>query len=70
MSSMFTESFQGRRLLVFATKMTDDKQRADFLLRTEPLKAFDGKTAKTLLKEGRVEDVIAYLESFEGGAAG
>jgi len=35
-----------------------------------PLKAFDSKNAKTLLKEGRVEDVIAYLESFEGGAAG
>jgi len=70
MSSMFAESSQGRRLLAIATEMTGDKQRADFLLRTEPLKAFDGKTAETLLKEGRVEAVMAYLESLAGGATG
>jgi len=45
-------------------------RHADFLLRTEPLKAFDGKTAEILLREERIEDVIAYLESFAGGAAG
>jgi len=70
MSFMFAESSQWHRLLAIATEMTGDKQRADFLLRTEPLKAFDGKTAETLLKEGRVEDVMAYLESFASGVAG
>jgi len=60
MSSMFAESSQGRRLLAVAAKMTGDKQHADFLLSTEPLKAFDGKTAETLFQEGRVEAVMAY----------
>jgi len=56
--------------LAKAAGMTGDKQRADFLLRTEPLKAFGGKTAEILLQEGRVEDVIVYLEFFAGGTAG
>ena len=58
------------RALAVATEMTGDADRAAFLLRNEPLRAFGYKTADALVQEGRVEDVIAYLESLAGGAAG
>lgn len=58
------------RVLAVVTEMTGDVQRAVFLLRNEPLRAFGYKTADTLIQEGRADAVIAYLESFAGGAAG
>ncbi|WP_211373171.1 antitoxin Xre/MbcA/ParS toxin-binding domain-containing protein [Pseudoxanthomonas broegbernensis] len=36
----------------------------------KPLRAFGYKTADALIQEGRVDAVIAYLESLAGGAAG
>ncbi len=58
------------RVLTVATEMTGDPERAAFLLRNEPLKAFGYKTADTLIQEGRADAVIAYMESLAGGAAG
>lgn len=58
------------RVLSVATEMTGDAERAAFLLRNEPLRAFDYKTADQLVQEGRTDDVIRYLESFAGGSAG
>ncbi|MCK9487944.1 MAG: MbcA/ParS/Xre antitoxin family protein [Xanthomonadales bacterium] len=58
------------RALAMATQMTGDDKRAAFLLRNEPLAAFGYKTADTLIQDGRADAVIAYLESFAGGAAG
>lgn len=58
------------RALAVATEMTGDKARAAFLLRNEPLRPFDYKTADTLIQEGRTDAVIAYLQSLAGGAAG
>jgi hypothetical protein len=58
------------RVLTIATEMTGDEKRAAFLLRNEPLRAFGYKTADALIQEGRADDVIAYLESLAGGAAG
>lgn len=58
------------RVLAVATRMTGDDKRAAFLLRNEPLSAFGYKTADALIQEGRADAVIAYLESFAGGAAG
>lgn len=58
------------RVLSVTVEMTGDVQRAAFLIRNEPLRAFDRKTADTLVREGRTDDVIAYLESFAGGAVG
>ena len=58
------------RALAVATQITGEAGRAGILLRDEPLRAFDGKTAVELIREGRVDDVIGYLESFSGGAAG
>lgn len=58
------------RALAVAAEVTGDAERAAFLLRNEPLRAFGYKTADTLVQEGRIEDVVAYLESLAGGAAG
>jgi len=58
------------RVLTVATEMTGDEKRAAFLLRNEPLRAFGYKTADTLIHEGRADDVVAYLASLAGGAAG
>lgn len=58
------------RALAVALEMTGDAPRAAFMLRNEPLKAFDYKTADTLIQEGRADAVIAYLQSLAGGAAG
>jgi len=58
------------RALAVATEMSGDKARAAFLLRNEPLRPFDYKTADTLIQEGRTDAVIAYLQSLAGGAAG
>ena len=58
------------RVLYVATSLTGDVARAAYLIRNEPLPAFEGKTADTLIQEGRAQAVIDYLISFEGGAAG
>lgn len=58
------------RVLSSATEMTGDESRAAFLVRNEPLRSFDHKTALELVAEGRVDDVLKYLESLAGGAAG
>jgi hypothetical protein len=58
------------RLLAVATAMTGDEGRAVFLLRNEPLRAFGYRTAETLVREGRTDAVVDYLESLAGGAVG
>ena len=58
------------RVLAVATEITDDAERAVFLLRNEPLRAFGYKTADTLVQEGRADAVIAYLESLASGSVG
>lgn len=57
-------------VLQLASNMTGDLARAAALLRNEPLRVFDGKTAVDLIRTGRVEDVMGYLRSVQGGAAG
>lgn len=58
------------RVLAVATKMTGDMDRAAFLLRNEPLRAFEFKTAEALVLDGRADSVVAYLTSLEAGASG
>ena len=58
------------RVLAVASDMTGDVERAVFLFRNEPLRAFDYKTAEKLVQDGRADDVVAYLRSLAGGAAG
>lgn len=58
------------RVLAVATEITDDAERAVFLLRNEPVRAFGHKTADALVQEGRADAVIAYLESLASGSIG
>lgn len=58
------------RVLVAATELTGDSKRAAFLIRKEPLRPFGYRTADSLIQEGRVSEVVAYLESLGGGAVG
>ena len=58
------------RVLAVACELTGDERRAVFLIRNEPLRVFDRKTADRLIQEGRTDDVVAYLESLAGGSAG
>lgn len=47
-----------------------DMARAIRWYRHEPLAPFDYKTAETLVAEGRADDVIRLIESYEAGPAG
>ena len=53
-----------------ATDLTGDLDKALFWYRAEPLSAFGYKTAEQLVSEGRTDDVLHYVASLEGGAAG
>lgn len=58
------------RVLLVAEAMTGSRDRAVELMIREPLGTFDGQTAADLVIRGRVSDVLAYLQSLSGGAAG
>jgi len=58
------------RVLAMAAEITGDSERAAFLLRNEPLRAFGYKTADTLIQEGHSDTVTAYLESLASGSVG
>lgn len=47
-----------------------DIERAMRWYRSEHLVEFEGKTAETLIGEGRVDDVLRFIESIEAGPAG
>ncbi len=47
-----------------------DLARAIRWYRHEPLAPFDFKTAETLVAEGRADDVVRLIESYEAGPAG
>jgi hypothetical protein len=44
--------------------------QALFWYRNEPLPVFDYKTAEQLVSDGRTDDLLRYVSSFEAGAAG
>ncbi|MGE5649238.1 antitoxin Xre/MbcA/ParS toxin-binding domain-containing protein [Noviherbaspirillum sp. UKPF54] len=37
---------------------------------TEPLSAFDGKTAAQLVADGRADEVLGYIDSLDPGSSG
>jgi len=47
-----------------------DLPKALMWFKSEPLREFGGKTGKTLVAEGRADDVIKLLKMYEAGAAG
>lgn len=58
------------RVILAATDTLGDADAASSWFRNEALTALRFKTAEQLVSEGRTEDVLAYLESLEAGAAG
>ena len=57
------------RVILAATDLFGKTDTASMWFRNEALSAFGFKTAEQLVSEGRTEDVFAYLESLEAGAA-
>jgi hypothetical protein len=57
-------------VLSAAAAVQPDPQRAIFLVKNEPIPAFRHKTLLQLVREGRTEDAIAYLESISTGFVG
>ncbi len=58
------------RVILAATDIVGEANTASMWFQNEALSAFRFKTAEQLVSEGRTEDVLAYLESLEEGAAG
>ena len=58
-----------QRLLTAVELITGSRPRANEWL-TEPLDAFDGRSALELVAEGRMGDVMRYLSSIESGYVG
>ena len=59
------------RVLAAALAITGgDVQRAIFWYKNEPLAPFEYKTAETLVAEGRSDDVVGLLESYQAGFTG
>jgi hypothetical protein len=57
------------RLLTIVDQVSGDRQASLNWLQS-PLKEFEGRTPETLVLAGRVEDVIAYLNSISSGFVG
>jgi hypothetical protein len=58
------------RVLSAATAVQPDTERAFFMVKNEPIRAFRHKTLLQLVQEGRTDDAIDYLESIGAGFAG
>jgi hypothetical protein len=58
------------RVIKAANDLSGDLAKALFWYRNEPLSVFNYKTAERLVSEGRTDDLLRYIASLEGGAAG
>ncbi|ULU23684.1 DUF2384 protein [Dyella terrae] len=58
-----------RRVLQAVEAISGDRDKAVAWLQ-EPLVTFGGKTALELVAEGRTDDLLGYLASFESGYVG
>lgn len=58
------------RVLSAATELFGSREIALSWMRNEPVPALRHKTALDLVREGRTEDVVSYLESMSGGFVG
>jgi hypothetical protein len=47
-----------------------DRDRSIFWFRNMPIPEFGHRTAETLVAEGKIEEVIAHLESIAAGSSG
>lgn len=58
------------RVLVAATELSGSQQRAIEWFFSEHLREFDGKTADALVRDGKVQLVLDYIESIASGFVG
>ena len=63
-------SSDAMRVLLAATDLSGEANTASSWFRNEPLSAFACKTAEQLVREGRTQDVLAYLHSLQAGTVG
>jgi hypothetical protein len=55
------------RILVMAGEMAGGEERAAIWFKHQPIPGWAGKTAYDLVREGRAEKVLAYLEAVRSG---
>ncbi|RWO63587.1 antitoxin Xre/MbcA/ParS toxin-binding domain-containing protein [Mesorhizobium sp.] len=55
------------RILAMAGEMAGDEQRAAIWFKHQPIPGWAGKTAYDLVREGKTEKVLAYLEAVRSG---
>ncbi len=55
------------RILAMASEMAGDDQRAALWFKHQPIPGWAGKTAHDLVREGKAEKVLAYLEAVRSG---
>ena len=58
------------KVLRAVTDMGTDVTNAIFWFKNEPLSTFSYKTAEEVVSEGKTEQLIAFLQSWEAGAQG
>jgi hypothetical protein len=55
------------RILAMAGEMAGDEQRAAIWFKHQPIPGWAGKTAYDLVREGKADKVLAYLEAVRSG---
>ncbi len=55
------------RILAMAGEMAGDEQRAAIWFKHQPIPGWAGKTAYDLVREGKSDKVLAYLEAVRSG---
>jgi uncharacterized protein (DUF2384 family) len=55
------------RILAMASEMAGGEQRAAIWFKHQPLPGWAGKTAYDLVREGKADKVLAYLEAVRSG---
>jgi hypothetical protein len=58
------------RVLTVLAEQQPDVARVVFHLKNTPLRTFGGRTLLEVIRVGRIDDAIAYLDSVLSGAAG
>lgn len=60
----------GARALAAAVAFMGDRDRATAWYRAQGIAEFDGKTAENLVREGREDDVLRYIQMLDAGPLG
>jgi hypothetical protein len=58
------------RVLQAALALGNEPRTAVEHIQNSPIRPFEGKTALAMIRDGRTDDVVAYLESLSAGYVG